>query len=63
MKVIVNSEVCVASGLCTLRCPSLFGRDEEGRATLLQETIPSELEEDVRMASEACPAAAIEIIE
>jgi ferredoxin len=63
MKVIIDQDICIASGACVLACPEVFQQDEDGLVVLVQDEPPFELEDAVREAMAACPAAVIEIEE
>ena len=62
MKVVVDTEKCVAAGNCVAAAMDVFDqRDEDGIVVLLDENPPPELAEDVRNAAAVCPALAIRI--
>ena len=62
MKVVVDTEKCVAAGNCVAAAMDVFDqRDEDGIVVLLNENPPPELAEDVRNAAAVCPALAIRI--
>jgi len=62
MKVVVDTEKCVAAGNCVAAAMDVFDqRDEDGIVVLLNEHPPQELAEDVRNAAAVCPALAIRI--
>lgn len=64
MKVRVDPEKCVGQAMCFMVCPEMFElSDEDGRATVLREDVPPELEEAVRQAERSCPERAITIID
>lgn len=63
MRVTVDQDICIASGACVLACPEVFQQDEDGLVVLVQSEPASELDEAVREAMAACPAAVIEIEE
>ncbi|WP_432976009.1 ferredoxin [Dactylosporangium sp. CA-233914] len=60
MRVLVDRERCVASGMCVLASNKVFTQDEDGIVQLLQSEAPAELHESVIEAVRACPAGAIE---
>ena len=62
MKVQVDQNKCGTVGLCVKACPEIF-RFQEGskRAAAFSGEIPSELEEKVLKAVNACPNGAIMI--
>ena len=62
MKVIVDTEKCVAAGQCVIEAEDVFDqREDDGVVILLQENPPAERAEAVRRAAELCPALAIMI--
>jgi ferredoxin len=62
MKVVVDTEKCVAAGNCVAAAEGVFDqRDEDGIVVLLDEHPPQDLAEDVRNAAAVCPALAIRI--
>jgi len=63
MKIIVDTDNCIASGACVLECPRVFDQDENGLVVLLLDQPPAELFEGARRAMAACPAAVIQIVE
>lgn len=64
MKVHVDEEKCVGQAMCFLVCPEMFElSDEDGRARILREDVPADLEEAVRQAERSCPEQAISIMD
>jgi ferredoxin len=64
MRVFADQEKCVAAGLCVLNAGAVFDqRDSDGIVVMLDDDPPSQLQADVRRASELCPSSAIRIIE
>ena len=62
MKVVVDTEKCVAAGNCVAAAMDVFDqRDEDGVVVLLNEYPRPELAEEVRNAAAVCPALAIRI--
>lgn len=62
MKVIIDTDKCIAAGACVMEAMEVFDqRDEDGVVVLLQENPPAEEHENVRRAVHACPAKAIEL--
>jgi len=62
MKVIVDRDLCIGSGMCTLTAPAVFDQDPaEATVELLDPEPPPEQHEAVRLAVERCPAAVIRI--
>jgi ferredoxin len=62
MKVTVDQDKCVASGLCVLTAEDVFDqREEDGIVALLNPNPPADRAEDVRQAAMLCPARAITV--
>ena len=59
MRVVVDQDRCIASGLCMVACPEVFDQDEYGIVVVLDEHPPTELREKVQEAVGSCPAAVI----
>jgi ferredoxin len=64
MRVSVDTDLCCGAGQCVLAVPEVFDqRDEDGIVLLLVERPSEDLHEEVRTASQVCPAGAIRIHE
>ncbi|MBV1876791.1 MAG: ferredoxin [Pseudomonadales bacterium] len=63
MKVIIDHSLCEGHSRCMDDLPEVFEVRDDDRSYTLVETIPAELEEQVRKAVSVCPRAAIEIID
>ncbi|MCW2590599.1 MAG: ferredoxin [Mycobacterium sp.] len=64
MKVTVNQDKCVSSGMCVLNVAEVFDQsDDDGVVVLLLDEPGPELAEDTRKAAAACPAMAIHLEE
>ena len=64
MKVTVDRDRCVSSGMCVMNAPEVFDQsDDDGVVILLAETPAPELTEETRKAAAACPALAIHLEE
>jgi ferredoxin len=62
LKIQVNREVCIGSGMCALTAPAVFDQDEdEGRVLLLDDAPSPSLEDAVTQAEAVCPSGAIEV--
>lgn len=62
VKVIVDSDKCIASGQCVMTAPDVFDqRDEDGIVLLLNDNPSADLADDVHQAAAVCPAAAITV--
>jgi ferredoxin len=60
VKIIVDVERCVGSGMCVLTVGEVFDqRPEDGTAIVLRPEPPADLQDAVRRAVDLCPAAAI----
>ncbi|MET0713627.1 ferredoxin [Mycetocola miduiensis] len=64
MKVIADTEVCVAAGVCVAIAPAVFDQDDEvGKVILLNPTPGAEDYDAVRDAVLSCPSAALRLLE
>ena len=64
MRVTVDQDKCVSSGMCVMNSPDVFDqRDDDGVVVLLVENPSPEVAGITRDAAAACPALAIHIEE
>ena len=64
MKVTVDQDKCVSSGMCVLNAAEVFDQsDDDGVVILLVSEPGAELAENTRKAAAACPALAIHLEE
>jgi len=62
MKVQIEPDKCIAAGLCVSAAERVFDQDDSTGTVVLLATEPAaEDEEDVREASQLCPALAIKL--
>jgi ferredoxin len=65
MKVMIDAELCTGHGRCYSLAPDLFESDDEGynlrRGSLVD--VPEDQEELGRIGANACPEAAISVVE
>lgn len=61
MKVIVNSYVCEANGVCVGVAPDIFTLDEEEKLHVTASEVPPGLADAVRRAVMACPKRALRL--
>ena len=60
MKAKIDEDLCTGCEECVEAVPDVFEMDDDGElAKLKVDTIPAELEDDVRTAAEDCPAESI----
>ena len=62
MKAIVDQNTCTGCGLCTDTCPQVFEMDGE-TAKVKVNVVPAAVEALCQEAAEACPVAAISIMQ
>ena len=62
MKTKVDPDLCTACELCTDSVPDVYEMKDDV-AVVIVDTVPADLEDDVRDAAESCPAEAIIIEE
>lgn len=64
MKLTVDQDKCVSSGMCVMNAPEVFDqRDDDGVVELLTDSPSPDQAEETRKAAAACPALAIHIEE
>jgi ferredoxin len=63
MKVVVDYNLCESNAKCMAVAPSVFLVDEDDVLTVLMEHPPEELRDQVELAVQKCPKAAISIVE
>ncbi|MFD4602989.1 ferredoxin [Streptomyces sp. NPDC058464] len=63
MKLRVNNELCLGSGLCAGIAAEALEMDEQGELIVLDETPPAELHEAVQQAVASCPVNALSFTE
>ena len=61
MKVTVDESLCSGCAVCEETCPEVFKVGDDGIATVLVETVPSEVEDACQEAADECPSEAITI--
>lgn len=63
MRVIANHEQCQGHARCEDLCPQVFATDAvEGKVVIVNEQVPPELEDKVRLAVRNCPEGALRIV-
>jgi len=60
--IVVHSDFCAGSGACRRAAPTVFGSDQNGFVTLLDEHPTGKLDE-VLDAQESCPLGVIEVVD
>ncbi|MBG6237238.1 ferredoxin [Mycetocola sp. CAN_C7] len=64
MKVLADTEVCVAAGVCLTLAPAVFDQDDEvGKVILLNPNPDADDYEAVRDAVLSCPSAALRLVD
>ncbi|TVL89291.1 ferredoxin [Streptomyces sp. SAJ15] len=61
MRVTINHEVCIGSGLCALTAPTVFTQDDDGYSALVPGHEDSADDPMVREAVRACPVQALSL--
>ena len=60
VKIEVDQEACVGSGICVMTAPELFSQDDEdGRVQLIADLADGDLAKNALEAERLCPAAAV----
>lgn len=63
MKVAVDADLCIGSGMCALTAPRVFDQDPAEAVVVLLDPEPPAAEHDnVRLAVQRCPAAVITLV-
>jgi ferredoxin len=63
MKVAVERDLCIGSGMCVLTAPAVFDQDaDEAVVVLLDESPPEAERPAVEQAVDRCPAAVIRLL-
>ncbi len=63
MRAEIDQDLCIACGLCTGICESVFSSCANGTVHAMHGEVPMEAEESARIAAESCPTDAIRIEE
>ncbi|GAA2717511.1 MULTISPECIES: ferredoxin [Streptomyces] len=63
MRVTIDSEVCIGSGMCALNAPGVFTQDDDGFGTVLPGKEDGAGDPMVREAVRGCPVQAITVQE
>lgn len=61
MKIVVDRDKCMNSGMCTQAAPKIFDMDEDGILIVLKEEIPEEEQLAVEDAVACCPLSALHL--
>ena len=61
MKVTVDREKCMNSGMCTQAAPKIFTMDDDGMLVILQNDVPDEHLLAVEDAVACCPTSALRL--
>jgi ferredoxin len=63
MRVVVDQELCEANSICMGLAPDVFEFGDDDAVTVLDETPPESLRQDVMRAVQLCPRQAISVVE
>ena len=61
VKVRVDNELCVGTGLCEATAPDLFEIGDDGISHVLKDEVPEELVAAAREAADNCPTRALSL--
>ena len=59
LRVHVDTELCVGTGVCEATAPDLFEIGDDGISHVLKDDVPAELVAAAREAAESCPTRAL----
>lgn len=59
MRVVVDQDLCISCGACVDACPEVFDFNDEEKAQVIVNEVPTDVEEIVQEAIENCPTNAI----
>jgi len=63
LKVVINKPACCGYGVCADICPEVYKLDENGIVFIDDDIVPEGHEAAAKEGAEACPQAAISIVE
>lgn len=63
MRAYVDKDTCIGCGACVGICPEVFNTKDYGKLKVIEEDLPSELQDSARDAADYCPVLAINIEE
>ena len=63
LRVHVDDQACVGTGMCEATAPELFEIGDDGISHVLKEQVPPDLEAAARRAAEDCPTRALSVSE
>ncbi|KJS21512.1 MAG: ferredoxin [Peptococcaceae bacterium BICA1-8] len=60
MKLFVDQDLCIACGACISLCPEVYDWNDDGKADVTVDEIPSDVEESAADGMDSCPTEAIQ---
>lgn len=63
LKVVIDKPACCGYGVCADICPEVYKLDENGIVYVDDEIVPEGLEDSAREGADACPQAALAIVD
>ncbi|GFE75753.1 ferredoxin [Novosphingobium aerophilum] len=63
LKVVIDKAACCGYGVCAEICPAVYKLDANGIVYVDDEIVPDGLEELAREGAEACPQAALAVVD
>jgi ferredoxin len=61
LKAFVDKETCIGCGLCPSICSEVFEMQDDGKAGVIGDEVPTGIEETAKEAEESCPVNAISV--
>ena len=61
MKANVDKDTCIGCGLCPSICPECFDMEDDGKAGVIVNEVPSGAQDSAKEAETSCPVSAISV--